>query len=213
MNVLVLPDWRGWQTDCAARRGQELHRALGCNVVVSDLYGTAYRPRSYAADAERWVQHALSDPVTLRRTLRSYLGSLAEKLGTQPQKMAVVGYCLGGALSFEMGRSDCAVAAVACVHGIPSTQVPITHLAANTRFLAIHGASDPIIGMDQLTAFQHEMTAAQVDWLSVALGHARHGFTDEDADPQGQWQRYDAVAAGRTLHVLQAWLSESGGRP
>jgi dienelactone hydrolase len=204
--LLVLPDWRGWQTDYALRRGQELQRSFGCSVVVSDLYGTDYRPKTYDGDAERWISRALADPLALRGRLTAYITSLAGAVVTKPSQITVIGYCLGGALAFEMGRTDCGLAAVASVHGIPSTKIPIRRMQHPTRFLAIHGASDPIIGMDHLNAFQSEMTSAGVDWTSLVLGHARHGFTNEELDPNGAWQRYDQRAARRCQAALHCFF-------
>lgn len=204
--ILVLPDWRGYQTDYALRRGEELSRELGCNVVLGDLFGTEYRPKAYGGDAELWVSRALADPVALRSKLTGYIAALAAAADCRTSDMAVVGYCLGGALAFEMGRAGCGLSAVASVHGIPSSTAPIGRMDGSTRFVAIHGASDPIIGMDHLTAFQHEMTKAGADWISIALGHARHGFTDEEGDPHGAYQRYDASAARLSLNALKLYL-------
>ncbi|RMA42676.1 hypothetical protein D9R08_07740 [Rhodophyticola porphyridii] len=204
--ALILPDWRGYQTAYAMRRGIEIADAHGCNVVVSDFYGEAYRPREYGGDAEIWIARALGDPEILRGNLSTYISALCETLSITPRSLHVVGYCLGGALSFEMGRADADLAAVASVHGIPSSRKPITMLASDTRFVAIHGASDPIIGMEHITAFQTEMTEAGVDWISLALGHARHGFTNEEIDPHGQAQRFDAGAARHCLNGLQSFL-------
>ena len=113
---------------------------------------------------------------------------------------------MGGALAFEAGRAGIGLDTVVSVHGIPSTAAPIRAQDTATRFVAIHGGSDPIIGLDQLTAFQHEMTMAEVDWVSLTLGHARHGFTNEEIDPHGAYQRFDAVAARRSLDLLTLYL-------
>jgi len=204
--VLLLPDWRGYQTDYARRRGLEIAEKHHCNVLITDLFGTAYRPKDYSGDAEVWIARALADPAKLRVGLASFVDAACAALSVTPASLHVVGYCLGGALSFEMGRADAGLAAVASVHGIPSTKSPIKNLSSPTRFLAIHGASDPIIGMDHVSAYQEEMTQAGVDWISLALGHARHGFTNEEIDPHGNAQRFDAIAARRCLNALQTFL-------
>lgn len=204
--VLALPDWRGFQTDYARRRGKEVSEALDCNVVVSDLYGLAYRPSTYSGDAELWISRALGNPHALRRLLTRYLCVMCQSLGLEPGGLSVVGYCLGGALAFEAGRSGVGLNTVVSVHGIPSTSAPVAPHETSTTFVAIHGGSDPIVRLDQLIAFQEEMTAAQVDWISIALGHARHGFTNEEVDSHGEFQRFDPVAARRCLDLLKLYL-------
>lgn len=204
--VLVLPDWRGFQTGYARRRGKEVSEALDCNVVVSDLYGLAYRPSTYSGDAELWISRALGDPPALRKLLARHVTAMCKSLELEPGGVSVVGYCLGGALAFEAGRSGIGLTTVVSIHGIPSSRAPVAPHETSTTFVAIHGGSDPIIGLDQLAAFQEEMTAAQVDWVSIALGHARHGFTNEEIDPHGEFQRFDPVAAQRSLDLLKLYL-------
>ncbi len=204
--VVALPDWRGFTTDYARRRGTELSQALGCNVVVSDLYGLAYRPRGYEGDAERWISRALGDPRALRGKLTGFFNALSDAIACRKGQISVVGYCLGGALAFEAGRAGIGLDTVVSVHGIPSSAAPVAAQETSTRFVAIHGGSDPIIGLDQLAAFQREMTVAGVDWVSLTLGHARHGFTNEEIDPHGAYQRFDAVAARRSLDLLKLYL-------
>lgn len=201
--IVVLPDWRGCTTDYAAKRGAQINAAFGCNVLVSDLFGVDYTPQTYQGDAEDWIARALSDRAALRQKLRRYLDAFRQETGAD--QVSVVGYCLGGALAFEAGRADAGLMSVASVHGIPSTNVPAAK-GLSTRFIAVHGGSDPIIGLDHLNAFQAEMTSAGADWISIALGHAKHGFTNEDLDPNGAYQAYDNVAAERCLAALKLYL-------
>lgn len=201
--IIVLPDWRGCTTDYAAKRGAEIQAQFGCNVLVSDLFGLDYTPATYQGDAENWIAQALSDRTALRQKMRTYVDAFRQATGAE--HISIVGYCLGGALAFEAGRADAGLVSVASVHGIPSSDGPAAK-GLTTRFIAVHGASDPIIGLEHLTAFQSEMTAADVDWISIALGHAKHGFTNEELDPHGAYQAYDVVAADRCLAALKMYL-------
>ena len=101
--VVALPDWRGFTTDYARRRGTELSQTLGCNVVVSDLYGLAYRPAGYAGDAERWISRALADPLGLRSRLTGFFTALAGAVACPADQISVVGYCLGGGACLRGG--------------------------------------------------------------------------------------------------------------
>lgn len=205
--IVVLPDWRGCLSEYALRRGFELATTTGATVCVTDAYGADHKPHSYAGDAESWITAALVDPLTLRERLSAQLAALAQKLGTTEKRLSVVGYCLGGALAFEVGRSEAQIANVISVHGIPTTGKPVKTRPGRTAFLAIHGADDPIIQLDQVRAFEAEMTAVGADWQSHVIGGARHGFTSEDADPDGSHQRFDARAAARALALTTAFLS------
>ena len=52
--------------------------------------------------------------------------------------------------------------------------------------LALHGAADPNVPPGAVTAFEDEMTAANVDWQLVKFGGAVHAFTNPDADELGK---------------------------
>ena len=44
---------------------------------------------------------------------------------------------------------------------------------------------DPLVPLEDVTAFKEEMTAAQVDWQAVVHGRARHNFTNVHLDRPG----------------------------
>lgn len=208
--IIVLPDWRGCLTDYALRRGNDIARRLGARVCVTDAYGASQKPAGYAGDAEMWISQTLSDPTALRQKLADQMTGLIAHFDERPKHVAIVGYCLGGALALEAGRSTMPLDAVISVHGIPSTQQRLTAPPGDTAFLAIHGADDPIIGLDHLRAFEAEMSAVRADWQSHVISGARHGFTSEEADPNGSHQRYDAKAAERALNITTAFLKPGG---
>lgn len=208
--VIVLPDWRGCLTDYALRRGHDLARVTGASVCVTDAYGADQKPSTYAGDAEVWIAKALADPAKLREKLANQIKGLRSCLGDKPKQVSIVGYCLGGALALEAGRNVTDLNAVVSVHGIPSTNLPLTGHPGKTGFLAIHGADDPIIGSSHLRAFEAELSAVGADWQTYLIGGARHGFTSEEADPQGSHQRYDARAAARALSLTDAFLRMTG---
>ena len=204
--VIVYPDWRGCLTDYALRRGHDLARISGATVCVTDAYGADRKPVTYGGDAEVWIAEALADPAALRQNLSKQINGLRAHLGIYPKHTAIVGYCLGGALALEAGRSAMDLDAVVSVHGIPSTNKALTKHPGKTGFLAIHGSDDPIIGSDHLRAFETEMSGVGADWQTYVIGGARHGFTSEEADPHGSHQRYDPQAAARALHVTDGFL-------
>lgn len=208
--IIVLPDWRGCLTDYALRRGHDIARLTGASVCVTDAYGADKKPAAYVGDAELWVAQALSDPTTLREMLAEQIDGLRLHLDEKPKHVAIVGYCLGGALALEAGRKGIGVDAVVSVHGIPSTKRRMTGNPGETSFLAIHGADDPIIGIEHLRSFEAEMTAVGANWQTHVIGGARHGFTSEEADPFGSHQRYDAQAAESALNVTNAFLKAMG---
>lgn len=205
--IVVLPDWRGCLTEYALRRGFELAAATGAAVCVTDAYGANRKPQGYAGDAEHWIAAALMDPTALRERLSAQISALSQMVGATGKRLSIVGYCLGGALAFEAGRSTTRIDTVISVHGIPTTGKPIKTRPEHTAFLAIHGADDPIIELDQVRAFEAEMAAVGADWQSHIIGGARHGFTSEDADPDGSHQRYDARAAASALALTTAFLT------
>jgi dienelactone hydrolase len=47
--------------------------------------------------------------------------------------------------------------------------------------LTLHGADDPFVPPDEVSAFEEEMRSGGVDWQLIHYGDAVHSFTDWNA--------------------------------
>jgi dienelactone hydrolase len=152
--------------------------ALGYAVLAGDMYG-----RGVAGDRERVVSVATrlrDDPAELRGRAQAALGVLDRSAEGPP---AVVGYCFGGMVALNLARAGAPLAAVVSIHGSLATATPAPPGQVRAAVLACHGASDPHVPLEHVTAFAREMEDAGADWKLTIYGGAMHGFTHRHAEP------------------------------
>src|SRR5262249_34386227 len=101
---------------------------------------------------------ALGDhPGRTRRIARAGLDILRRE---NPTKVAAVGYCFGGTLVLELGRSGADLAAIVGFHPGLTTKRPEDSVHIRGPVLMCVGADDPLIRVEQRLAFEAEMRAA-----------------------------------------------------
>jgi len=183
---------------------------LGFNGFVADLYGKQYRDADRPTAAEQ-MKRIRGDRGALQRRLLAVLDSVRSDGATDPDHIAVAGYCFGGLCALDVARSGAEVAGAAAFHGLlDGTGLPPKPIKA--KVVAFHGWDDPMATPDKVVAFAKEMTEAGADWQLHAYGHVRHGFTNPGADKIGNPAvKYDAVAAERSWSSFVNFLEELFG--
>src|SRR6516165_5837967 len=118
--------------------------ALGYVALAADLYGNSVlgnRERIMEA-----IQRFQSDPAYLRSRAKAGLAQLAAH-PLVDQRLAAVGYCLGGLTALELARSGAALAAAVSIHGSLHSKEPAEPGAIVAKLLVCHGALDPHVPM------------------------------------------------------------------
>jgi dienelactone hydrolase len=73
-----------------------------------------------------------------------------------------------------------------------------------------HGADDSLVPESDVAAFKREMDQARADYRFVAYEHAKHGFTNPEADANGKKYgiplAYDAAADRRSWQDMREFL-------
>jgi dienelactone hydrolase len=100
---------------------------------------------------------------------------------TDVDQLAAIGYCFGGTLALELARGGADLKAVVGFHSGLATARPEDARDITGKVLALIGADDPIVDVDQRRAFEEEMRAGGVDWQLVVYGGAVHSFTNPRA--------------------------------
>jgi len=130
--------------------------------------------------------------------------------GVDPKRIAVIGYCFGGAMALELARSGANLSGVATFHGDLTTRDPVTKPGIIKAPIEVHhGADDPHVTQKAVTDFMAEMKAADADWTLTQYAHAVHAFTQKDAgnDPS-KGVAYNAKADARSWTALLSFLQE-----
>ncbi len=116
-------------------------------------------------------------------TVRDSLDWLAKRPGVDPARLGLVGISLGATLSLTVASDDERVRAIVDYFGpLPGTLANATHLPPT---LILHGADDPIVGVDHarnLSALLKERGVRYERVIYPGQGHGFHGAASEDAD-------------------------------
>ncbi|HKT16062.1 MAG TPA: dienelactone hydrolase family protein [Allosphingosinicella sp.] len=130
--------------------------------------------------------------------------------GVDATRIAAMGFCYGGTLSFEMARRGAPLSASIGFHAGLATSNPNGGASIKGKVLACIGSEDPAVPPEQRAAFEAEMRAAGVDWQLHLYGGVYHSFTDWRCDAAGlpEFARYNAAADQRSWAAMCGLLDE-----
>jgi dienelactone hydrolase len=198
--VLIVHEWKGL-TSYEKSRADQLAR-LGYLALAADIYGKGVRPQTTADAAKVSAVYRDNRPL-LRQRSRAALETLRRQELADPNRIAAIGYCFGGATVLELARSGADLSGVVSFHGGLDTPNPATPGSIKCKVLALTGGDDPSVPPDEVLAFEDEMRKAGADWQVNLYGGAVHGFTNPAAGPA-----YNRQADLRSWQAMRAFFDE-----
>jgi dienelactone hydrolase len=180
---------------------------LGHVAFALDYYGEENPPLERAMALGQALRE---DRPCFRSRLAAALEVLTAQANVDPDRLAGIGYCMGGAAVIELARMGAPFAAIVGFHSgfIPAT--PEENEAVAGKLLLCHGADDPIVTAAQRDAFLGEATAAGIDWQLHLYGGVGHSFTNPDIDALGiAGFAYDEAADRRSWAAMLNLFEES----
>lgn len=154
----------------------------------------------------------IADSDRTRELANAALAVLLAEAPVDPARVAIIGYCFGGTVALELGRSGADVKAIVGFHpGLHNTRPQDSNNIAGKVLMCV-GDADPITDLAQRHAFEAEMRATQVDWQLHLYGGVEHSFTHPYADLAGiPGIKYDAAADRRSWASMLQLLAETIG--
>jgi dienelactone hydrolase len=150
----------------------------------------------------------LGDTSKARKRGRAALDKLASLPQVDPNRLAAIGYCMGGTFSLELARDGAPLRGVVSFHGGLATQRPAAG-QIKAKILVCTGADDPFVPVAQVNAFEEEMTKAGADWQVISYGGTVHSFTNPEADKIGQpGLAYNRLADERSWKAMVSFFEE-----
>jgi dienelactone hydrolase len=174
--VLVVPSWLNIN-ESICRRADRL-TDLGYVAFVADLFGAGVRP-SPPQSPMTVVGPLLEDRLRFRRRLSSGLRAFHQRPECNADRIAAIGYCIGGCGVLELARATAPLRGVVSLHGILSTPMPAKPHAVTAKVLVLHGDADSVALAGSVIDFQKEMRLAQANWQVNIYSDAKHSFTGE----------------------------------
>jgi len=208
--ILVVHEW--WGHNEYARKRAEMLAELGYTAFAVDMYGdgkTAEHPK----DAGAFASAVMSDPEAAQKRFVAAMDLLKQQPTVNPDRIAAIGYCFGGAVVLNMARLGVeGLDAVASFHGSLSSPIePKGPIKA--RILVAHGADDGFIPEEQVTAFKKQMEEAGADMTFISYEGAKHSFTNPGADKAAEQFDldigYQKEADEKSWEALQEFLEET----
>jgi dienelactone hydrolase len=208
--VLIVHEWWGLN-DYARERAKEI-AALGYTGLALDMYGEG-KIAEHPKDAGAFATAVMKDPETAKARFMAALQFLKDQPTVDPDKIAAIGYCFGGAVVLNMARTGVDLDAVASFHGSLGELVPVSG-KIKPKILVAHGADDSFATEEQVETFKEEMKGADMEFISYK--GAKHGFTnpaaDEAAKKFGLDVAYNKEADEKSWAALKTLLKDAFGQ-
>jgi dienelactone hydrolase len=176
--VLVVPSWLN-VNESICRRADRLAE-LGYAAFVADLFGARVRPAPPQSPMTV-VGPFLDDRLRFRRRLWAGLRAFQQRPECNADRIAAIGYCIGGGGVLELARAAAPLRGVVSLHGILTTPMAAQPKTVVPKILVLHGDADPVAPAESVIDFQKEMRLAQANWQINIYGDAKHSFTGEGA--------------------------------
>ncbi|QSB28574.1 dienelactone hydrolase family protein [Flavobacterium sp. CLA17] len=203
--ILLLPAWLG--IDNASKGIAENLSKLGYHVFIADIYGEGNYPKN-TAEAGKQAGYFKTNFTEYQKRINVALQELI-KSGANPDNIVAIGYCFGGTGVLEAARGHLNLKGVASFHGGLGRDAARTVEPITTKVLVCHGADDPFVSKEEITAFQQEMRDSKADWQMIYYANSVHSFTNPEAgNDNSKGAAYNEVAAKRAFEHLQLFLKE-----
>ena len=124
----------------------------------------------------------MREPRRMRDAANAGLSLLLDEPLADPSQVGAIGFCFGGTMSLELGRSGADVKAIVGFHSGLSNPSPGDEANFVGKVVVCVGDADPLIPTEQRAAFEAEMRATSVDWQLHLFGGVGHSFTNPNAD-------------------------------
>lgn len=196
--VLILPAWKGID-DEAKTAAAELEKQ-GYIAFIADIYGEGNIPADNDAAAKASGSYKKNYEAYQKRI--SLALDQLKKSGAVPGKIAVIGYCFGGAGALETARGSLPVEGVVSIHGSLGKDQSRKNGPISTKILVENPADDKSVTPEDYNNLIKEMNEGNADWQIITYAHSKHTFTDpKSAD-------YNPLMAKRAWNHTLMFLKE-----
>jgi len=202
--VMVVHEWWGLN-DYARERADKLAEA-GYVAFAADMYGNK-QVTEHPAQAQQWMKVVTADVDGWRKRAELGLAQLSGQSLTDPDRLAAIGYCFGGATVMQMAYAGARLSAVVSIHGSLPAVSEADGANIKAKILAFHGDKDDFTPKKNVDAFEAALDQAGANWQLVVFGGVRHSFTNPNAASYGIANlKYDAQADALSWSYMQSFF-------
>ena len=203
--VLVNHAWGG-RDEFVEEKAKKLAE-LGYVGFALDVYGKGVSGGSKEENA-KLMQPFMQDRAMLQKRLLAAFTAVKSLPCVDATKVAAIGFCFGGLCVLDLARSGADLKGVVSFHGLLSAPEQSSKRRIKAKILALHGHDDPLVPVDQVLAWEQELTAAGADWQLHTYGNTMHAFTNPVANDPEFGTVYNAIADRRSWYGMVGFLDE-----
>lgn len=179
--VAVVPEAPG--SGPMPRKRAAMLAEMGFAALVVDLYGDGLFT-GYTPEANTRAQAMLADPALLLARVASGVDALTAQEEVDADRVAAIGYCLGGKGVLDLARAGAPIRAAVAFHGLLAPYRADLQTTPSANILLLTGARDPLVPSTDVAKFCDEMSEAGASYRVTIFGNAGHAFTSFDV-PRG----------------------------
>jgi len=203
--VLINHSWVG-RDDFVAEKAKKL-AVLGYVGFAVDMYGKGILG-SDAEENAKLMQPFMDDRKMLAKRMHAALYAVKLMPWADDSKIAAIGFCFGGLCSLDLARTGADLKGVVSFHGLLGAPGNTQGNVIKAKVLALHGHDDPMGPVEQVFAFEQEMTKAGADWQLHTFGNTMHAFTNPVANNPDFGTVYQPDADRRSWVMMENFLTE-----
>lgn len=205
--VMVLPEWWG-VTEYTKNRAKQLAE-LGYFAMVVDYYGEG-KTVDNPDEAAKLSGEFYKVPINARLKFDKAKAQLLKFDNADYNKIAIIGYCFGGAQALNMARLQDELKGVVSFHGNLMTGIKPKN--NDVKILVLNGADDTFVPAEEIAAFKKQMDSAKIDYKFIDFANALHSFTNPEATAIGEKYKmkvaYNKEADEKSWNDMKTFLTE-----
>jgi dienelactone hydrolase len=172
---------------------------LGYVAFAADIFGVV--PKNLD---EIQAQTAIfrKDRALLRARTQAGFDALTKNPMVDASKVALIGYCFGGAVGVEFGATGAPLAANVSIHGSFGGHTPGWAKNIKGMYLILHGAEDQGYPLTTVNGVVDELRAAKVPFQLEVYSGTGHGFSRPKNKDEERANTQSIATTARTLKEL-----------
>ena len=181
----------------------ELSAKLGYVSFAADIfgYGQGVLPKNVEEMTVQTTIYSKDRALMKARTQAGYDALLKSPM-VDPAKVALVGYCFGGAVGVEFGSTGVPLVANVSIHGSFRDHAPGWAKNAKGMFLILHGAEDEGYPLPVVDKVIQELRVAKVPFQYEVYSGTGHGFSTPKNNAEERANAHSIASTARTLKEL-----------
>jgi dienelactone hydrolase len=181
--ILIVHEW--WGLNNYIRKRADMIAGLGYTALALDMYGEG-KNSDHPADAQKFMTEVMNNMGIGEKRFDAALELLKQQPTVNPNEIAAIGYCFGGAIVLHMAEIGTDLDGVVSFHGELSPTYKTQPGSVKAKILVFTGGADVLVPKAEVNAFKKDMNAAHANYSVIVYPGAMHSFTNPEADKLGK---------------------------